>query len=338
VPQPGPRPRDETAPLPNSLEIAQKILSCVAKVKGPFSADHVGRVLRGGSTEPIREQGHDKLSTHGLLKQFSRAQVQDWIDQLIERKVLVAEGGPNPTLRLNEASWAVMRGQTTVHLVPLIGEVEEPDPVIWEGVDRELFDSLADLRDHLAEEGKVEPRSILGDWVLRELARVRPSSLERMRFISGLGDARINAHGSQLLHRIVEHCRFKDVSMDQPARPGNAMAPLPRTARTSENEERAFPLYRSGATVDEVMRQTEWSRSKAVDYLCEFIRQTRPSSIATWVSVEVQQRVAGAARQVGTDKLKPIYLLLGEKIPYDDIRVAVSHLLSASGDGPGAPN
>jgi hypothetical protein len=46
------------------------------------------------------------------------------------------------------------------------------------------------------------------------------------------------------------------------------------------------------------------------------------------VPLEVQQRVAAAARQVGTDRLKPIYLLLGEKVPYEDIRVVVSHLLT----------
>ncbi|HYT92389.1 MAG TPA: RecQ family ATP-dependent DNA helicase [Gemmataceae bacterium] len=323
------RPRDESKPLANSLEIAQKILSCVAKVKGPFSADHVARVLRGGDTEQIRTQGHDKLSTYGLLKQYSRAQVQDWIDQLIERKVLVAEAGPNPILRLNDASWAVMRGQTTVRLVALAGEVDEPDPVIWEGVDRELYESLADLRDRLAEEAQVAARAVLGDWVLRELARVRPSSLERMRFISGLGDAKINAHGSQVLHRIVEHCRFKGVPMDQPSRPGKSGAPARRTSHSAEEQETAFALYRLGTAIDEVVRQTEWKRDKAIDYLCDFIRQTRPSSINTWVSPEVQQRVAGAARQVGTDKLKPIYLLLGEKIPYDDLRLVVSHLLSA---------
>jgi ribonuclease D len=328
-PEPDPAARDETKPLANALVVAQKILSCVAKVKGPFDAEHVVRVLRGRDTEKVRELGHDKLSTYGLLKQYSRAQIHDWIKQLVEQKMLIAEGKANPLLRLNDASWAVMRSQKAVRLVPLAGEADEPDPAAWEGVDGELFESLAELRDHLAEEAQVAPRTILGDWLLRELARVRPSSLERMRFVSGLGDAKLNAYGSQMLHRIVEHCRFKGTTMDQPSRPAKAGGPARRTAHSAEEQETAFALYRAGTAIDEVARQTEWKRDKAIDYLCDFIRQTRPASIDAWVAVEVRQRIANAARQVGTDKLKPIYLLLGEKVPYDDIRVVVSHLLAA---------
>jgi ATP-dependent DNA helicase RecQ len=224
-----------------------------------------------------------------------------------------------------------MRKQAAVRLVPLAGE-DGPDPAVWERVDRELFEALAELRDRLAEEGQVAPRVVLGDWVLRELARVRPSSLERMRLVSGVSDAKLNAHGAQLLEIILTHCRARGVPLDQPAGPPRSSAPTVRkTAKAVEQHERAVALYRGGATVDAVMAALEVGRATAVDHLCDFIRQTRPLSIDRWVSVDVQQRVAAAARQAGTERLKPIYLLLGEKIPYEDIRVVVSHLLSVPG-------
>jgi ATP-dependent DNA helicase RecQ len=64
-----------------------------------------------------------------------------------------------------------------------------------------------------------------------------------------------------------------------------------------------------------------------LDYLAEFVRTERPKSIAPWVPEDVYHRVAAAARQVGTERLKPIFLALGEKVDYDTIRLVVAHLL-----------
>jgi ATP-dependent DNA helicase RecQ len=48
--------------------------------------------------------------------------------------------------------------------------------------------------------------------------------------------------------------------------------------------------------------------------------------VAAWIQPDVYQRVAAAARQVGTERLKPIFIALGEQVPYDEIRVVVAHL------------
>ncbi len=328
-PRPAPPERAAT-PLPKSLEVAQKILSCVAKVKESFPASHVVRVLRGRDTEKVRTHGHEQLSTYGLLREHSAAQVVDWIVQLAEQGFLAAGEDADPVLRLNVTSWAVMRGQVEVRLLPLAGskETQADDPELWERVDRELFDALDELRQRLAEEQQVEPRATLSDYLLREVARVRPSSLERMRLISGLGDGKLNTYGRPVLDCILEHCRARGLATDQPPGKAKSAGPLRRTAAKPEEQEAAFTLYDGGATVEQVVQQTGWSADKAVDYLCDFVREAQPASIDTWVAVEVQQRVASAARMVGTERLKPIYLALGEKVSYDEIRIVLTQLLA----------
>ena len=74
--------------------------------------------------------------------------------------------------------------------------------------------------------------------------------------------------------------------------------------------------------------QTNRGRSTVCDYLYQFIREERPANIAPWVANDVYQRVVAAARQVGTDRLKPIFLALGEQVSYDDIRLVLAHLAS----------
>src|SRR5262249_30767483 len=154
---------------------------------------------------------------------------------------------------------------------------------------------------------------------LRQLALVRPSTLERMRLVSGVGDVKLRDFGKVFLEAIQQHCKTRGTTSDNPilaARPEVTRPPAPRS---SPVRILAFEKFRQGAVVEDVMHQTGRARSTVIDFLTEFIRSERPPSLAPWVREDVYQRVVGAARQVGTGQLRPIFLLLGEKVSYDDI-------------------
>src|SRR5262249_22320440 len=162
-----------------ALIVAQKILSCVARVKQGFGIGQVTAILRGENTENVRKYTHERLTTFGLLKGRSKADVRDWIYQLIGQGVLLQVGDEYPILRLNDASWEVMRGQRQVRLVQLVrrkkGERPEKtkvEEVSWEGVDRELFETFRRLRRDLARDRQVSAFTIFEDKTLRELARM----------------------------------------------------------------------------------------------------------------------------------------------------------------------
>jgi ATP-dependent DNA helicase RecQ len=339
----------DNEPVPDAVVIAQKILSCVARVNECFGIGHIIDVLRGSDSEKVRKFGHEKLTTYGLLRDKNKDDVRDWIYQLISQQVLrqhdllLPSGDKVSLLGLTEGSWEVMRGQRSVRLVQLVRRKKGEraprsgaDTVSWEGVDRELFDSLRSTRSKLAEERSVPPYIIFTDSTLRELARVRPSTLERMRYISGIGDAKLRDYGDRFLQIIRQHCTERGVGMD------NRSAPRPAVARAGDRSTTsgsarpnplrtlAFEQFRQGAAIEDVMHQTGRARATICDYLSEFVREERPKSIAAWVPDAVYQRIAMVARRVGTERLKPIYIELGEQVSYDVIRLVVSHL-SASG-------
>src|SRR5205823_15121473 len=129
--------------VPESQVIAQKILSCVARVQESFGINHVIDVLRGAGNVKVVKNGHDKLSTFGLMRGESEGQVRDWINQLIDREALWLEQREQYSiLRLNAASWAVMKGEQPVRLVRAakLDRVKrsKAEAVSWEGVDTEL--------------------------------------------------------------------------------------------------------------------------------------------------------------------------------------------------------
>ena len=65
------------------VDLARKILSCVARVGQRFGAAHVANVLRGSDTEQVRARGHHELITFGLLRDASIDEVRGYIDQLL---------------------------------------------------------------------------------------------------------------------------------------------------------------------------------------------------------------------------------------------------------------
>jgi ATP-dependent DNA helicase RecQ len=325
--------------VPDALIVAQKILSCVARVKEHFGIGHVVSVLRGENTEGIQKWKHEQLSTYGLLRDCSKADLRDWIYQLIGQGVLVQQGDPYPILSLNAASWEVMKGQRTVRLMQPVrrkkGEKapkSEADTISWEGVDEQLFETLRGLRRQLAEERGVPPYIIFSDATLRELARVRPSTLEKMRFVYGIGEAKLRDFGERFLQAIDHHCRDRGLLRDQSAGPTQVLAAAKPASRANPVRDFAFTLFRQGTALEDVMHQTSRARATVVDYLCDFVREERPASIAAWVAEERFQRIAAAARQVGTERLKPIFIALGEQVPYDDIRLVVTHLTCGAGN------
>jgi ATP-dependent DNA helicase RecQ len=324
----------DTEELPGATVTAQKILSCVARVKESFGINHVVSVLRGDANDNVRRRGHEQLTTFGILQGESKADVRDWVHQLLGQKVLMQVGDDYPLLKLNEASWEVMRGQRPVRLIRLVrrrkGERLEKSAAAeasWEGVDSGLFEELRRLRLLLAQERGEKPYLIFSDAVLRELARVRPSTPERMRLISGVGDVKLRDFAGRFIPLLVQHCREFGLPTDVTTVPTySPQREEGRAGRMSARSQAAHDLYRKGSSIADVMRELKYARSTAVEHLAEFIREEKLASITAWVSEEVAQRVMEAARQHGVARLKPIFLALGEKVPYDDIRLVLAYL------------
>jgi ATP-dependent DNA helicase RecQ len=266
----------DTEPVQDALVVAQKILSCVARVNQSFGIGHVSSVLRGENTENVRKRGHEKLSTYGLLREHSKPAIRDFIYQLIGQGALLQVGDEYPVLRLNAGSWEVMRGERSVRLVQLArkekGERTRVEGVSWEGVDRELFETLRALRRRLAEERGWPPYRVFGDVTLRELARVRPSAVERMRSVTGIGDAKLREFGQTFFDAIEQHCRRQELARDRGGAAPRPVEPrLPMGGRGSAREQ-ACELFRRGVSLVDVARETGRAMSTAAEYLEQFVR------------------------------------------------------------------
>ncbi len=187
--------------------LAQKILSCVARVRESFGTGHVIDILRGRSTDKVLERGHHELSTFGLLPDLGIEELRGYVDQLGEQGFLAVEGERYPVLRLTASGRDVLRGAATVALVRQKpapakergGRREPPQGEGWEGVDRELFDALRAERLAIARERGVPPYVIFHDSTLRDLAREQPRSPSALLAVRGVGARKAEDFGERFL-------------------------------------------------------------------------------------------------------------------------------------------
>ncbi|MCK6554635.1 DNA helicase RecQ [Candidatus Binatia bacterium] len=211
---------DEVEGVADGTVIAQKILSCVARAEQRFGVEHIADILLGAKTERIRNWGHDKLTTYGLLKDTPRKAVVNWTYQLLDAGLLARTNSDRPVLTLNDASWAVLRGQRTVRLIQPKADGVKTAPVdadSWAGVERGLFDHLRAWRRRVADGRGVPPFVIFADTTLRELARARPSSPGALLAVRGIGERKLADFGDELIREIRTYCDAHAIATDTAA-------------------------------------------------------------------------------------------------------------------------
>ena len=194
--------------MDDALVIGQKILSCVLRVGENYGADYVAQVLTGSRDQRIVAAGHDQLSTWGLLSNFRKQQVRQWIEQLVGQGFLMKEGEFN-VVRVTDQGRRLLAGQVTPTLLRPAKESRAPSAAVsldsWDGVDRELFDTLRKLRREEATQRGVPAYIVFSDATLRDMARLRPTSLERLLEVRGVGQKKSADFGQQFVECITNY-------------------------------------------------------------------------------------------------------------------------------------
>ena len=182
---------------------AQKFLSCVKLTNERFGAGHLIDILRGSKAVKVLDFRHDKLSTYGIGKDYSKKQWFHLSRQFIQKNLL-SQDLDYGSLRLTLTAWDVLRGQQK-----FFGKLEEKEqklPQIKETettYNRELFDQLREKRKELADNANVPPYVIFPDKTLIQMAAVLPLSPEQLLQIHGVGAVKCKKYG----HTFIELLR-----------------------------------------------------------------------------------------------------------------------------------
>ena len=266
---------NEMKPVEYPLILGQKILSCVVRQGERFGAAYTAQVLRGSKAKRIVENGHDKLSTWGLLKEEPEPQLRNWIDQLLSQGFLRQAGEFN-CLEVTAAGRQLLKGQAVPVLLRMqVAESALPADDQWEGVDRELFEELRGMRNRLAVQKQVPPYIIFSDATLRDLARQRPSSVAGLNRIHGIGAQKLKEFGTVVLQTIKEWCHSHNLSMNVEA----ARPVVPRSGSSSRSSRPGestlgeyFDLFEQGLSIEDIANQLDRTVDTVSKYLSEYLK------------------------------------------------------------------
>ena len=190
---------------------AQKFLSCVKRTGQKFGGIHIIDVLRGSRVKKVMQFGHQKLSTYGIGKDYSKKQWQQLSRQFLH-KGLMDQDMEFGSLKLTAKGWDVLKGDLTIW-----GQLEQQPPSAQPAkdtnriddldYDRELFEILRKTRKKLADQSGVPPFVIFADKTLVEMATYFPQSSESLLDIHGVGAVKCKKFGPLFQDIIGQYCR-----------------------------------------------------------------------------------------------------------------------------------
>jgi ATP-dependent DNA helicase RecQ len=185
---------------------AQKILSCVYRLEQ--RGRHYGKImtvniLRGSKAEKLLRDGLDSLSTYGIMAETGPHRIRIILDRLVDQDYLSLEGDEYPVLRLGRRWEEILREKRplTMMLPRERAERKESKPGSLQeepdqgGIDGELFARLKELRNRLAQEGRVPAYIVFSDASLRDMCRKQPESPEAFLAVLGVGQAKMEKYG-----------------------------------------------------------------------------------------------------------------------------------------------
>lgn len=170
---------------------AQKVLSCVYRMHERFGVKMIAEVLKGSKSAKVRQFNFERLSTYGLMKERKLKDISDLILRLSAMQYLDITESQYPVVTLNELSWQVLRGQKKVWQKMVIVKKAKAKG--------ELFEALRSLRKELATKEKLPPYMIFSDATLTQMATDKPTDLELMKNIRGVGEFKLQKYGEEFL-------------------------------------------------------------------------------------------------------------------------------------------
>lgn len=187
----------------NGTEPVQKLLSCVYRVGQRYAAGYVINVLRGKADGWITRNGHHELSTFGIGGGFSEKEWRAVVRQSISLGYLSVDVAQHQALVLTEAARAVLKGSAEVWLRPLKREqaATRKPKEDWLRTEREerIWQALRHWRLERARAEEVPAYAVFGDKTMRELVEKLPEHLYDLHGIYGLGEAKIEKFGAEII-------------------------------------------------------------------------------------------------------------------------------------------
>ncbi|NFI51560.1 DNA helicase RecQ [Clostridium botulinum] len=185
---------------------AQKVLSCIYRMKNKFGSGMLVDVLRGSKNKKVIQFNFNELSTYGIMKDYSNDELKNFINTLISHRYISVVNGTYPVLGLNQRSMSVLKSEEKVVFKEFKIEKKARE-------DNELYSILKEIRKEISVENGVPPYVIFGDATLKEMTVKYPVNKEQMLNISGVGEIKYKKYGEIFENEIKKFVKENNIEI-----------------------------------------------------------------------------------------------------------------------------
>ncbi|KZL91185.1 DNA helicase RecQ [Clostridium magnum] len=311
--------KDETELTDITIE-AQKIFSCIARVKQRFGTVLVAQVLKGSKDKKVIELQFDKLSTYGIMKGYTIKEVKDLINILIADNYLALSEGQFPVVRLKERAVEVLKGEQKVFQKIQKRKVKAAE-------DNSLFAILKALRKSISEREMVPPYIIFADSTLREMSEKYPIDEEAILSIKGVGESKLKKYGEEFLKVIVNYVKDNNLQ---------GMSGTLNYNEHNENhkevaiEKEEIPshvitlnMFNEGKSLKEITELRNLKFTTIEDHIMRCVLEGMDVDLDSIIPKQYEEAIIEAIKKAGAEKLKPIKEILPEEVSYTAIKAVL---------------
>ena len=303
-------------------EEAQKFLSCIKRTEEFYGATHIVDILRGSKSAKVLGKGHDKLSTYGIGQDHSKEEWLNLSKQFIQNNI-ISKDIDFGSLKITDLGYEVLKGK---RIVKGTIEVEEiifkSKPETKADYNKSLFEVLRSKRKEIADKINVPPYVIFPDKTLIDMSVKYPNSIDELRNIHGIGEAKLKKYGSTFLKILNDFYAENEVKQN--------IDLSNKVHKKISNKSRRYKIigdaYRSGKSVDSLLKEYGIQFQTLLKHLHTYLEnegkiETERLLKFVTASRSEQKAVFNSFAQHGTLTLKETFEELNETVSYDDLHI-----------------
>ncbi|PYZ92329.1 DNA helicase RecQ [Salipaludibacillus keqinensis] len=307
---------------------AQMVFSCIKRMDERFGKTMVAQVLVGSGNKKIKDFSFDRLTTYGLLKDRTQKEVSQFIDYLVASQFLKMSGGTYPVLQLTENVVPVLKGETKVE------KKQAKQPTVL-SKKHPLFETLRELRSHLAKQHAVAPYMVFSDQTLNDLCAKLPETEEQLLEVKGIGQMKVDSYGEQFLEAILtyveenpEERKTHEVSSSTHNQDPSTIDGLGKKKDQTPSFLRTYELFKEGHSVEDICELRNVKDRTIQSHLLQAADEGYDVNFDRLVDSEQLSLVEEAVKKLGLEGgLKPLKEALPEEVDYFTIKVFVNDYL-----------
>ncbi|MCD8440198.1 DNA helicase RecQ [Tenacibaculum finnmarkense] len=295
--------------------IAQKALSAIYRLREKEGMGTVIDVLRGAKNANVFDKNYQTLKTYGIGNDISWQHWQHYIIQLINQGYCRIAFHLKNSLQLTEFSKKVLfDGQKVQLTTPVEFKKEEKTPGVKgkkstaKTATGSLFEALKKLRYRISKEEDIPAYLVFSDATLRALENERPQTDSAFLAISGVGNRKLEVYGGEFMDEIKKFLKDKKQG---------------KKDTTLET----YKLYKEGFTIDEIAEKRKLKAQTIFSHLSKLYLEGKEIDLQKFITADTVTLIANAKKVLKNEPtLKPYFEFLGEKVPYEQIRIGLSIL------------